>query len=395
MHVVFIHGVNVRKDNAYAQAVQMRDTLFRSISMKDLAAPHAPIVYNPYWGDHASTFPFGHAYIPGHAEAFGSTTDHQADTAADLPPVTNGRSDNLICALARQESLLDVIDALWASTITAAQTVDAVQLAEAASRAVTYALKNPNPQWLAQVSNNNAFIDQLLYAIDEATTAENQPGPARSPAPEAFGRLSAISGSIKRAAASLSQRAVDFATSPWAPAAKRATLLRFTRFFGDVFIYVKEGDSRARAIRDTVLTELKAADAARKQSGEKLVVVGHSMGGNIGYDLLTSAASNIRVDLFLTVGSQVALFEELKMFAASSPSIPSPGVAKVPLPANVARWVNVYDPSDPFGYAVSRTFDRAEDYEFDTNAGPLSAHSAYFYKPGFHHRLAVRLKGTA
>jgi hypothetical protein len=120
------------------------------------------------------------------------------------------------------------------------------------------------------------------------------------------------------------------------------------------------------------------------------VVVGHSLGGVIGYDILTSFARDLRVDAFVTVGSQVGLFEELKLFLASDRAIPREGSTKISLPPSVRHWLNVYDGNDVMSYRLSPLVDGVVEFRYATGE-LLAAHGAYFGQPRFHQRLAERL----
>jgi pimeloyl-ACP methyl ester carboxylesterase len=136
-------------------------------------------------------------------------------------------------------------------------------------------------------------------------------------------------------------------------------------------------------------------EASRRVSDDDphLIVVAHSMGGNIVYDLLTHYRPDLRVDVLATVGSQVAFFEELKLFMESDPSVPSSGADRVPRPANVDRWINIFDRNDILSFTTSGVFDGVEDYEYSTGEGILLAHTTYFLRPSFHDRLGDRLAG--
>ena len=80
---------------------------------------------------------------------------------------------------------------------------------------------------------------------------------------------------------------------------------RIGRFLGDVFTYLQDrGPARAK-IRQEVLGKLK--DGATR--GDKLVAVGHSMGGIILYDLLSDPdkpLGDLKLDLLVTVNSRSA-----------------------------------------------------------------------------------------
>jgi hypothetical protein len=130
-----------------------------------------------------------------------------------------------------------------------------------------------------------------------------------------------------------------------------------------------------------------------------LIVIGHSMGGNIMYDILSHFLPQLHpdtnVDLFVTVGSQVALFEELKLFAASDRSIPvNPQLDRVAKPSLVDRWLNVFDLNDVFAFTTEGVFGGTRDFHYSTGKGLLKAHSAYFILPSFHRRLAEQLRNT-
>ena len=127
-------------------------------------------------------------------------------------------------------------------------------------------------------------------------------------------------------------------------------------FIGDVFEYLKAGSART-SIRATVMTAIEEAARKAKATNEKLILAGHSMGGVILYDLLSDPAMiahlsaalgfEFKADLLLTVGSQVALFEELKVYTSSTATYPGAS-PKVPMPSSLAEWWNVFNKLDVF-----------------------------------------------
>jgi pimeloyl-ACP methyl ester carboxylesterase len=141
----------------------------------------------------------------------------------------------------------------------------------------------------------------------------------------------------------------------------------------------------------------KALDdaAARKANGDdKLVVVAHSMGGNIVYDILTHYRSDLVVDLLVTVGSQVAFFKEMGLYHEDAGQRPGPNPARVSKPAAVRAWLNVFDPMDVLAFAAGKVFEGVSDFAFSNQASPLDAHSLYFFRPGFHERLRARIEAV-
>jgi hypothetical protein len=161
---------------------------------------------------------------------------------------------------------------------------------------------------------------------------------------------------------------------------------RLSLTVGDILVYLnnQSGNDRSGAIRDLVTVALKAAADDPGYS----IVVAHSMGGNIVYDILSSYHKEIEVDLLVTVGSQVGLFEELKLFHASDGNIPSETNARVATPPNIRHWMNIVDRADVLSFAAEPIFDRTIDYDYPSAAA--WAHGAYFKQPNFHARLARR-----
>jgi hypothetical protein len=98
------------------------------------------------------------------------------------------------------------------------------------------------------------------------------------------------------------------------------------------------------------------------------------------------------VDLLLTIGSQVALFEELKLFTTSDPKVPSDTVRKVKELPGAKKWFNVYNRLDVLSFLAAPVFDAAEDFEASTTAGVTDAHGAYFENMVFYQRVNVRLR---
>lgn len=164
-------------------------------------------------------------------------------------------------------------------------------------------------------------------------------------------------------------------------------------FLGDIFAYLKPGEVR-NAIRREVVDRIGEAYDRARTNRSKFVLMGHSLGGVILYDLLSSPAlaglpGQFAADALVTVGSQPALFEELGLFDFKAENRGPPN--KVAGPPNVGTWVNTFDPIDLFGFRASPVFSSAADYVFDSGTGLASAHTTYFRRPQFYGRLRKRL----
>jgi hypothetical protein len=148
--------------------------------------------------------------------------------------------------------------------------------------------------------------------------------------------------------------------------------------------------SDAGPIATTVMTAIDAAVGEAPDT--PLVIIAHSMGGNIVYDILSHFRPDLECELLLTVGSQVGLFEELCLLARGKHE-QCPELDRVARLPNIRRWINVFDYNDVLGFAASKIFDGVDDFAYSTGSGVVKAHSSYFLMPRFYRRLADRIGG--
>ena len=164
------------------------------------------------------------------------------------------------------------------------------------------------------------------------------------------------------------------------------------RFFGDVFVYLDgRGDKNSPGdIPKLILAEVGQA-IADGPTDEPLIIIGHSLGGVISFDLFSHFRPDVTVDLFISVGSQVSHFEEIKRFKGSDTNIPSAQQRFAKTPDNIKHWINVFDEVDIFAYACEEVFDRVADFRYDTETYTIKAHGAYLEQDRFYNRLRVRI----
>ncbi len=167
-----------------------------------------------------------------------------------------------------------------------------------------------------------------------------------------------------------------------------------TGFIGDVFAYLQEKDQRPGAIRGRVLEAIRKARNAAPND-EPLIVVTHSMGGQIIYDIVTSflEAEHLRIDFWVATASQVGFFEEMKAFINSDLSIASPNRVTTPSAKVLGWWWNVWDPNDIISYTAKPIFDKfVDDEAFEGGAALAQAHSTYLKRPSFYRKLAEKIQ---
>ena len=401
MPIVFVHGVNNREDDpGYEAGVALTrkflERHFEGIRIDGETLQHADTVF-PYWGDLATTFAWDMASLP--------ETDTDTDTLggdAALPDETRwmlaelGRSTasapgfdaEPLLALANQDFPASVV-ALSDMLVTTAPPGTAEQAADLAVALQIYADHNSHPAWLATVQGDKQFVSRLWR---EAIHVKDPSGDDALGFPNVQKVLANALQRMRRGLTTLGDElfdaAGDYASTRILRQHRRALNGTIGRFFGDVFVYLHErGDAAAPGrIPSRILVAIDGAMAVAPPA-EPLILVGHSLGAVVLFDLLGHFRPGLQVDLFVSVGSQVAHFEEIKRFLASEPNVPRPDVRHAATPSNIRHWINVYDEVDVFSYAAKRVFDRVVDRPYDTRTHSLKAHGAYFRQNRFYEEM--------
>jgi hypothetical protein len=244
-------------------------------------------------------------------------------------------------------------------------------------------------------------LDAQLSILSEAVQADVE----RQSALAGQGALDFLRGMRDRVSESLS-RTLD---SPAAAASLVAGELRpklndfVTRFLGDVLFYMTRRGTAAApgAIPRVLIDELALAQTNKEvRGGEPIVLLTHSMGGQIAYDVLTTflpaAHSGIKVDFWCATASQVGFFEELNMFLASSSAYSKATGRPTPLSnANLDHWWNVWDRNDIISFTAKGIFANGiDDEEYWSGTSLAAAHGGYLERPSFYRRFADKLKAA-
>jgi len=373
MPLVFVHGVNTRKGDTDAERriFEDRGKLLREqfgVAFADrVSAADGLKAFTPYWGDLGVKFARNLASLPQSgvqelavgqpalAELVASTA---AKLDADIIQLPELRTGPLV-AVAKARSLSAALDLLFAGSANVQQPAPLAQamtnalpdVARFAAAAEQYAAANPQPAWLANTRDDAAFVDELYKAVTAYAGASAATLPAGiAPKIQSLGVGSNVLTWLKQGAMAVKTAATTVvstlkgAAAGAATDATRAAFLELSgyvrpaasalagRFIGDAFTYL-EGRT---AIIDRVLATVREADQARRKGDEELYLVGHSFGGIILYDILTAFEPKLSCELYVTVGSQVALFAEMGRLAAAAdvsaafakgPTAPRPAAA--------------------------------------------------------------------
>lgn len=151
--------------------------------------------------------------------------------------------------------------------------------------------------------------------------------------------------------------------------------------FRDLDVYYHKNcvaDSRNNlCARDALRKEL--ADVIRQYRKKKILLIAHSMGSIIAYDVLTREVPDVEIEYFLTIGSPLGLpvimkkiFEEQGLDFRKEKTVPAP--------ENIRRgWYNFSDLDDP----VAINYNLADDFRPNSQGiGPVDAVVYNDYKYG-------------
>ncbi|MFH9585757.1 hypothetical protein ACH4LS_11560 [Streptomyces luteogriseus] len=308
--------------------------------------------------------------------------------AIERHDLINSKGQTTLTTLA-SESFADAVDLLWSVAMEDVDATEASALAALAAQAMARAQDGPARdmtgvdddqwvEWLLRTSSADASSD--LPAVERF-------GSARQPKERNTAwRLHEAASRIAFSAARVTSTA---ALALW----RESWHAQGSVFLGDVLTYLRQREESGPDGPIVGKIGAALAEGARSRTADDpaLVVVAHSMGGNIVYDLLSHLRPELECDVLVTVGSQVGVFAELGLLpAVSAPADPKSD--RVPALANVGSWINVYDPNDPLAFVTAKIFAGSEDFAYSTGRGVKSSHSAYMRRPSFHHRLAERLR---
>jgi hypothetical protein len=371
--------------------------------MKEIMAPRLGLdpkklsVFFPYWGGHGVKFRWGQASLPSGSDAVESLSlEALGPGSGDLEMWIGearfqyGPGGISFGQISRTKGFEEAVDLVWDTASAVASPVKGyVDVVEAYSASLAYAKANPAPSWALQQPPlaNEAFVLKLLQEIEPYRPVK--PGVAH----ETLG-LSDWIQPLKEAVSRLGSAPTDAATALAVGLGRKSVHEKASRFLGDIFVYLSErGTLEAPgAIVTDVLADLEKADKAKRSGDDKLIVIGHSLGGVIIYDILTYFRPDLKFDVLASVGSQIALFEEMSLYRASKADVPpNPPKDLLPQPTGIAKWLNVFDTNDVFSFRAQGVFAGPTDYRFDTGYGLLQAHGGYFARPSFYKRLAARL----
>ena len=421
MPIVYIHGVAVRDEDYWPRLQALLRRYVCPIIADD--PEHVPM-FNAFWGNHAARFRYKRASLPkspilrmGFGNQFvfvpsllvDSTYTAACDVPADMPH-SGEQPSRLLRAGATPN---DGARALRLSDLTPDQLAD---LGVAIALRFEGLLVDESRVWAAAeaIAYDPATKGTLLALTDAGAElrwyaqAFQASYDRRDPESKALVSMGTGVREFEDALTEVLARAVRlplFAVSRVLIEMRRPLNNSFSDFFGDVFVYLDERldeiDEPGEIPRRVSASIRDAAEAQDRRGGEPIVVLTHSMGGQVFYDQLTyfllreSGLERVQIAFWGAIASQVALFEELKLHLVSDEQYNSEtGPAPFPGAGRLRHWWNVWDYNDILSYTARGIFAGVQDESYDTGGIVGLAHSDYFKRPSFFRRFAERLKSA-
>jgi len=423
MPIIFVHGVANRNDSpeykAGLQSIEryLREYVCAVISPDDPAG--VPFIA-PYWGGAGAQFAWNRICCPrGSILGMGTESGAELKTALLLAQEDRLRASlsetepvaatpGILPQGAQREQNLPALNlsALKSEEISDLTTTIINQLGGSESEKARAAIAADH------VAHDPAFLEALKLKSSPRDQSELffqylQARIAASSVVEGDGGVVGM-GAWDRFKDSLAETLSRATSLPGSAATKVLSEARtwlngfITLFIGDVFTYLsKRGEvSQPGEIPAIILTALRQAKQEQvKRNGEPIIVLTHSMGGQLIYDMVTAflpaiEQEGIRIDFWCATASQVALFEEMKLFIMSNNKFCADNHNKAPYPSTetLGAWWNVWDANDFISFAARNIFEGVLDESYDSGLSVAEAHGGYLKRPSFYRKLADRIQ---
>lgn len=322
---------------------------------------------------------------PGGLTSGAASTETTGSSGFRLKDLDKNQLSELLVSIVKNEKNDDDIRKAWA--VIAADSV--ARAAETMTGLAACA------DLTAEIRLVQKLVDQYYVGIEKE----------RSPlVPQGASWLQSLSDRLSEATSRVGQ-APGFALSQVLGEIRPRLNEAVTLFLGDVFAYLhnRKDYDHPGEIPLRLLKGLKEAAAIQKKTpDEPIVVLSHSMGGQIVYDLLTRFLpempdyGHIRVDFWCATASQIGLFEEQKLFMISSDQYSLASGNKVPFPDKkfLGNWWNVWDHNDILSFTAKDIFEGVDDESYSSGMSTLGSHSGYLERPSFYRRFAEKLNAA-
>jgi hypothetical protein len=426
MPIVYIHGVAVRDKNFIEQPAQLLRRYVTDEMILPLTAGDVPII-PVFWGDLAATFAWSRQSCPGGLLGMGAANEASpqeraqlmADLQTDLADLPTPASQSIGGSGLLRAGASQVADGepsvrlkdlspteLSDLTVKLLQTKPDTSKSKKTVASIAADDVAHDPDTFTQLAAKDTLAGELTvlqnlvenkYAELELEQVQTQGG-LMLQGPGWFGDLSdRFKESLSRA-----DQSPGFALTLLLSQLRPKLNTFVTMFLGDIFTYLSNRgtpDKPGKIIQRLLDGLAEAHEQQKARNGEPIIVMSHSMGGQIVYDALTEflpnmpAYQHIKVDFWVATASQVGLFEEMKLFGVSDPQFGQAhgNQAPMPDPKHLGHWWNVYDTSDFLSYRAAPIFAGVDEYAFSSGMSLVQAHGGYLELPSFYRTFAEKL----
>lgn len=161
-------------------------------------------------------------------------------------------------------------------------------------------------------------------------------------------------------------------------------------WFHDLDIYYESNSDENHLVRVKEKIRKRLVTVLKKYRHEEILIIGHSMGSIIAYDVLSFEVPHIKIDTFLTIGSPLGV-PVVKSKIAAERKLNHKNTVHLTTPHNVQRkWYNFSDLEDKvaFNYRLSddyranRNLVKPMDYIVNNDyeiEGQRNPHKSYGY----------------
>lgn len=422
MPIIYIHGVATRdQDKPFAEIKQY---LRRFVAPTISSTPENVLIDQAFWGDEGAHFAWNGTSRP-RSLLLGQGAGTKVDTAADRaelaatlhaslsqlpvsPPGTSPQS-GLISGHANTSAGVGVVSPpLRLSALSADELSDL--LANVISGIIDDSAKRVTATLHAdELAHDPVFLADLAAAVSSTAECELLSTQLRALFPSmglvgmgGAGDWFQDLGSRVNEAMSRAVSLPGVAASAVAGELRKGLNEFISVFLGDVFAYLNQRFDKDKVhpgkIQQRFIEKLAVAQEASEQQGnEPIIVLSHSMGGQVVYDAIThflpldQRFKNMRIALWCATASQVGFFEEAKLFIESNDTY-KPG-NPVPFPSShLNAWWNVWDHNDFLSFTAKNIIDGVDDDSFNTGMSLIGAHSGYLQRPSFYRLLGEKVK---
>lgn len=140
------------------------------------------------------------------------------------------------------------------------------------------------------------------------------------------------------------QEASQLEIASWLPRPVKEAIIKKAAMEAYYFLfdkdYVRPSDGANFKVREELRNRLIEKLLEASKEAERLVLVTHSMGTMVAYDVLRNCVECPHVHALFTLGSPLGISEVQEQLLAKDKQ-------HVDFPPALGRWINVYDPLDP------------------------------------------------